>query len=300
MSGWPREKCSYGRESAPLMCDGCWLRARVCCASVAHAFSLFLVFYMHVQSVCNGFSEVAISLFITPIKHLTYKSQHCQVTSNQPGMTEQLFCVGGESLSTVWRTYGRMHNETAGFDRWLEYADKYERHLPRPSSVGAAAGRPPLRMLEIGVQSGGSTRAWRRCYGDSLYYVGLDVDPRCRAFRSAEESIHIEIGSSLDPRVLRRVCAAARAPDARLAQIMGPHTCTHAHADPRSALGAVRCALSLTRSRPHARLTRALAASVCVCVGRTGLRGARAVRRDHRRRRAHGADDQRGSGATLP
>ena len=78
------------------------------------------------------------------------------------------FCVTGESLAGVWKTYGRLHNETAGFDRWLEYAPHYERHLPRPfattlpaAAAAAAAGtapppRPPVRMLEIGVQSGGS------------------------------------------------------------------------------------------------------------------------------------------------
>ena len=49
-------------------------------------------------------------------------------------------------LATLWLNY----NESHLADRWLEYADLYERHLPPPRIDGE-----PLRMLEVGVQSGG-------------------------------------------------------------------------------------------------------------------------------------------------
>ena len=51
-----------------------------------------------------------------------------------------------------------------------------------------------LRMLEIGVQSGGSARTWKRYYGTALYYVGVDISPATRRSHSPSEKIFVEIG----------------------------------------------------------------------------------------------------------
>lgn len=101
-------------------------------------------------------------------------------------------------LATLWLNY----NESHLADRWLEYADHYERHLPPPRSDGE-----PLRMLEMGVQSGGSARLWKQWYGSQLTYVGVDIDARCKRSEVPAERIFIEIGSQLDPAFLRSVCA---------------------------------------------------------------------------------------------
>ena len=53
-------------------------------------------------------------------------------------------------------------------------------------------------MLEIGVQSGGSTRVWKRYVRGALDYVALDIDPRCRMFQSLGEGIRILTGSQTD------------------------------------------------------------------------------------------------------
>ena len=66
-------------------------------------------------------------------------------------------------------------------DRILETADAYERHLPKPASS------LQLRMLEMGVQSGGSVRTWRKYYGNGLHYVGVDLNAGCRRSERAEE-----------------------------------------------------------------------------------------------------------------
>lgn len=100
------------------------------------------------------------------------------------------------SLSRLWLAY----NESHRVDRWLEYAKHYERHFP-------TRGSGPLRMLEIGVQSGGSARLWKQWYGADLTYVGVDVDERCKRTESPSEHIFVEIGSQLDPSFLRSVCA---------------------------------------------------------------------------------------------
>ena len=95
------------------------------------------------------------------------------------------------------------YNETYGLDRWLEYADVYERHLPAPC---ADAERGSFKLLEIGVQSGGAARAWKQRYGHQLYYTGIDIEPTTRRAHSPDENIHVEIGSQADADFLLRVC----------------------------------------------------------------------------------------------
>ena len=115
------------------------------------------------------------------------------------------------SLSSIYEGY----DEAPLFDHWAEYAPHYERHLPKPCSQrhhglllanGTTAACEPVKLLEIGVQSGGSTRVWRRYYGDQLRYVGIDINPKCKRSESLEEHIAIEIGSQLDAAFLTKVC----------------------------------------------------------------------------------------------
>lgn len=100
------------------------------------------------------------------------------------------------SLLDLWQHY----SEAPVIDRWAEYAEHYERHFPSPM------GKRSLKMLEIGVQSGGSARAWHHYYGDRLTYVGVDINERCMRTESPEENIFIEIGSQLNTTFLREVC----------------------------------------------------------------------------------------------
>ena len=122
-------------------------------------------------------------------------------------------------LASIYENY----DEAPLFDHWMEYAQHYERHLPRPCMHRRRQQTPepyhatnsanpilmncePVNMLEIGVQSGGSTRIWKRYYGDQLRYVGVDINPKCKRSESLEEHIVVEIGSQLDPAFLEKVC----------------------------------------------------------------------------------------------
>eukprot|EP00798_Chlamydomonas_sp_ICE-L_P006833 gene6833-30807_t len=58
-------------------------------------------------------------------------------------------------------------------------------------------------MLEIGVQSGGSTRVWRQYYGSKL---GLDVNPKCKRSEVKEEHTYIVTGSQTDTLVMEKIC----------------------------------------------------------------------------------------------
>src|ERR1700726_3562970 len=54
------------------------------------------------------------------------------------------------------------------------YFEIYDRHLTRFRGT-------PVRILEIGVQTGGSLQLWRKCFGRKATVFGIDIDERCRA-----------------------------------------------------------------------------------------------------------------------
>jgi len=62
----------------------------------------------------------------------------------------------------------------------------------------------PINLIEIGVESGGSTRIWKWFFSQAQI-VGIDINPTCA--KSAQERVKIEIGSQIDGKFLDRVAA---------------------------------------------------------------------------------------------
>jgi SAM-dependent methyltransferase len=75
-------------------------------------------------------------------------------------------------------------------DKWDPYFDVYETWLSR------FCGRSP-RILEIGVQNGGSANMWLEYFGPGTTVLGIDIDPRC--LQHASDSIEILIGDQGSP-----------------------------------------------------------------------------------------------------
>ena len=74
-------------------------------------------------------------------------------------------------------------------DKWDPYFDVYETWLAR------FKGASP-RVLEIGVQNGGSANMWLEYFGSGTTVVGIDIDNRC--LQHASDSIEIVIGDQND------------------------------------------------------------------------------------------------------
>ena len=73
------------------------------------------------------------------------------------------------------------------------YLEIYERHFSK-------FRHRPLRLLEIGVQNGGSLQMWRRYFGPQAILHGLDIDERCR--KIDDHDVRIHIGSQSDTALL--------------------------------------------------------------------------------------------------
>jgi hypothetical protein len=83
------------------------------------------------------------------------------------------------------------HNLSRRSDKWDPYFDVYERYLTK--FVGAAP-----RVVEIGVQGGGSLEMWSKWFGPEAKIVGVDIDPACSGIFGWEKEISVIINSQSD------------------------------------------------------------------------------------------------------
>jgi cephalosporin hydroxylase len=82
-----------------------------------------------------------------------------------------------------------------GIWKWQHYLDVYHRHFDRFRGQ-------PVRVLEIGLYSGGSLDMWRDYFGPQAQIYGVDIQPECRAYES--EGVQIFIGDQGDRSFWRR------------------------------------------------------------------------------------------------
>jgi hypothetical protein len=104
-----------------------------------------------------------------------------------------------DSMEEIYNTY----NDEYGFHKWNAYAKHYDKHIEH-LRLNAIQNSTKVNILEIGVQSGGSARAWKRYYGPLTNYIGIDINPNCTKVEA--QDIHIEIGSQLDVDFLKNIC----------------------------------------------------------------------------------------------
>lgn len=81
-------------------------------------------------------------------------------------------------------------------DKWTHYFEVYDREFARYRDQ-------KIRMLEIGVFSGGSLQMWKNYFGKRAEIIGVDINPRCKEYE--EEQITVEIGSQEDPGYLNHL-----------------------------------------------------------------------------------------------
>jgi cephalosporin hydroxylase len=80
-------------------------------------------------------------------------------------------------------------------NKWHHYLACYDRHFSR------FRGKP-VRVLEIGIDHGGSLQLWKTYFGEQAHVFGIDTREECRA--AAEDRIVPLIGSQSDVAFLRR------------------------------------------------------------------------------------------------
>ncbi len=80
--------------------------------------------------------------------------------------------------------------------KWHHYIPLYDRYF------APFRGRP-VRVLEIGVNRGGSLQLWRNYFGPEAIIYGIDIRPECAQYDG--QSAQVRIGSQADPAFLESV-----------------------------------------------------------------------------------------------
>lgn len=132
---------------------------------------------------------------------------------NDVWVREKPDTCAGEIETYFWQNTGR------AIDKWLHYLPIYERHF-------MPFRNRPVRVLEIGVQNGGSAQMWREFFGPDAVIFGVDINPDCAA--ADNEMTRIRIGSQDDPAFLKAVVAEMGGLDVVIDD--GSHEMGHIHA----------------------------------------------------------------------
>lgn len=90
-------------------------------------------------------------------------------------------------------------------DKWEQYLQVYDREF----SALVATGRP-LRLLEIGVQNGGSLELWSKFLPAGSEIRGIDIDPRVSSLEFESKNTRVDIADATDSIRLEEILGSER------------------------------------------------------------------------------------------
>ncbi|NBB98514.1 MAG: class I SAM-dependent methyltransferase [Alphaproteobacteria bacterium] len=136
---------------------------------------------------------------------------------SDPWVHEKPAAYAGQMDRFFWENTGR------AIDKWVHYLPIYERHF-------APFRNSAVKVLEIGVQNGGSARMWRDWFGPEAVIFGIDINPACAAANG--EVAQIRTGSQDDSAFLEQVVSEMGGVDIVIDD--GSHVMAHIHSSFRT------------------------------------------------------------------
>jgi O-antigen biosynthesis protein len=92
-------------------------------------------------------------------------------------------------------------------------SDKWQSYLPYYERLFAPYRQQPVRLLEIGVQNGGSLEVWAAYFKNATTLIGCDINERCAALRFDDPRIRVVIGDAGLAATAERLAAEAESFD---------------------------------------------------------------------------------------
>lgn len=102
------------------------------------------------------------------------------------------------------KTLADLYREHEGkvSDKWASFLEVYER-------LFAAMRDQPVRLLEIGIQNGGSLELWSKYFSRAEAIIGCDINPDCAKLHFDDARISVISGDANDRDVHQRILGAA-------------------------------------------------------------------------------------------
>jgi hypothetical protein len=92
-------------------------------------------------------------------------------------------------------------------------SDKWHTYLEVYSQVFRAYRDRPVRIMEIGVQNGGSLEIWRRYFPRAEIVVGCDINPKCADLTYDDPAIHVVTGDARAAETLAQIASLSHSFD---------------------------------------------------------------------------------------
>ena len=83
-------------------------------------------------------------------------------------------------------------------DKWSSYLTAYDRLFDEQRDK-------PVRLLEIGIQNGGSLEIWSSYFRNASALIGCDINPDCAGLSYDDPRIGVIVGDANDPEVSERL-----------------------------------------------------------------------------------------------
>ncbi|SFS22061.1 rhamnan synthesis F family protein [Yoonia litorea] len=101
-----------------------------------------------------------------------------------------------------------LHNRHDGYvsDKWSNNLAQYDRFLVPYRKQG-------IRLLEIGIQNGGSLELWSKYFRNGKTFIGCDINPACERLSYADPRINVIIGDANAPQTQTQIRAKSDAFD---------------------------------------------------------------------------------------
>ncbi len=87
-------------------------------------------------------------------------------------------------------------------DKWSSYFPLYQKFLaPRQND--------PIRLLEIGVQNGGSLEVWSKYFPNAVAIIGCDINPKCGDLSYEDPRVRVFVGDASSADVKDEIASAS-------------------------------------------------------------------------------------------
>lgn len=80
--------------------------------------------------------------------------------------------------------------------KWVHYFNLYEKYFSHFKNR-------PIKIMEIGIQNGGSLKMWKNYFNSDSKIIGIDIDVNCK--HHAEDNIDVHIGDQNDISFLNKL-----------------------------------------------------------------------------------------------
>lgn len=90
-------------------------------------------------------------------------------------------------------------------DHHGKVSDKWSSYLTVYGEAFAPYRHAPVRLLEVGIQNGGSLEIWAKYFANATLLLGCDIDERCGGLSFADPRIRVVVGDAAEAGITQEI-----------------------------------------------------------------------------------------------